>query len=159
MSSWGCHLRGCLIREDGKEEEWNTQAVSGGCTLSHGTVWKNKHRTQYARGGANDVNQYSFREFLRKAGSGDWANLSCGCDKTADVGSTTLSKSFLKGTASVDRTRVLAPQPDGLRTARRLDKGSSRSVGIYGFYFRHPRTWPLFAQVARASVRSGEKIT
>ena len=128
------HGQGHVVHDHGKDDEMAIVTDDGGCTLSHNTEWKNKIRTQYARGGTNHFNQYPFREYLIKAGSGDWANLSGGCDKTADVGSTTLSKSFLKGTASVDRTRVLAPQLDGLRTAHRLDIWSNRPVGIYGFY-------------------------
>ena len=131
--------RGHVVHDPGKEDDWSTQTVSGGCTLSHGTVWKNKHRTPMWKGGANHLNQYHFREFLRKAGSGDWANLSGGCDRTADVGSTTLSKSFLKWSSTVSCSRYHAPQPDGLRTARRPDNGSGRSVGIC-FYLDELRT-------------------
>ena len=55
----------------------------------------------------------------------DWANLS-GIVRGADVGSlTTLSKKFLKGTSTVDRGRVPAPQLDSLRTGR-----PSRSVAF-----------------------------
>ena len=145
----GGHLRGHLVRAGGKAEERIMRTAHGGCTLSHATGREDiNNRNHEWEGGANHLNSDHLIKAWR---DGDWANRSSRCDNSADVGSPiTLSKSFLKGTSTVDRGRDPAPKLDGLRTARRLNTCSSRSVGIC-FYLDGSRTLPLLAQAACVS--------
>ena len=92
----GGHGRGHVVHDHGKDDERitptggdgciRTIAITSGCTLSH--------RNQCSSGGISCESFKMNRNHLIKAGrGGDWANLS-GRVRTADVGSTTLAKSF-----------------------------------------------------------------
>ena len=137
-----------MVHDPGKEEERNALTVSGGCTLSHRTVWKDNtcdNRNHMWKGGANDLITYPFREFLRKAGRGDWANL-CGIVGVAHVGSTTLSKSFLRWSSTVSCGRYHAPRPDSLRTAHRSGMWPVRLVASCSISLMNASPLPNVAQ-------------
>ena len=126
----GGQLRGYVVRAVGKDDDWSIRRADGGCTLV---------RNHDSTGGNTFNHSHVNSDLLRKAGRGDWANLS-GRTKTADVGSTTLAKSFLKGTSIVDRSRVPAPRLDSLRTTERIGY-LIRWVGSHLFLCYRMEVW------------------
>ena len=127
------------------------RTTHGGCTLSHATGREeNNNRNHEWEGGANHLNSDHLIKAWR---DGDWANRSGRCDNTADVGSLiTLSKSFLKGTSTVDRGRDPAPRLDSLRTARR----PSRSVDVCSIPLIRHMTAIIGSSATSACVESVE---